>query len=317
MRIRPGLLFWGIFFLLLGGLPLLVRAGVLDPNALADLWRLWPLLLVALGISLILGRTSAGILGTVVAAVVLGLAAGGALASGTSWIGNVGGCGSSSSASEQTFEQSGTFSAPMTAHLDLDCGSIDLSVQPGSDWQVRADYQGEPPTLELSDNALGLRSPDGFGLRRQEWTVGVPADQLEELELDANASSVTARLAGAELTDLVVDLNAGDGRIDGTDGRLGRIDISTNAGRVRVRLGSDTTGSMSANAGAMELCVPPDATLRFRVEEQLTFAHDLDDHGLVRSGDVWTREGAVGAPVIDLSIEGNAANFSLDPAGGC
>jgi hypothetical protein len=44
MRIRPGLLFWGIFFLLLGGIPLLVRAGVLDANVLADAWRLWPLL---------------------------------------------------------------------------------------------------------------------------------------------------------------------------------------------------------------------------------------------------------------------------------
>ena len=317
MRIRPGLLFWGIFFLLLGGLPLLVRAGVLDPNALADLWRLWPLLLVALGISLILGRTSAGILGTVVAAVVLGLAAGGVLASGTNWIGNAGGCGAGGSGTGQTFEQSGTFSGRITAHMDLDCGSIDLSVQPGSDWRVQAAYQDEPPTLELSDQALGLRSPDGFGLRRQEWTVALPADQLQELELDANASSVTASLAGAELTTLVVDLNAGEARIDGTDGSLGRIDVSTNAGRIRLRVDADTTGSMSANAGAMELCVPPDATLRFRVEEQLTFAHDLDDRGLVRSGDVWTREGAVGAPVIDLSIEGNAANFTLDPAGGC
>jgi hypothetical protein len=84
-----------------------------------------------------------------------------------------------------------------------------------------------------------------------------------------------------------------------------------------MRLDADTSGSLSANAGSIELCVPPEATLRFRVEEQLTFGHNLDDRGLVRSGDVWTREGGVGAPVIDLSIEGNAANFSLDPSGGC
>ena len=53
------------------------------------------------------------------------------------------------------------------------------------------------------------------------------------------------------------------------------------------------------------------------MEEQLTFAHNLDDRGLAQSGDVWTREGAVGAPVIDLAVEGNAANFTLDPEGGC
>ena len=141
--------------------------------------------------------------------------------------------------------------------------------------------------------------------------------ETQEISIDSNASSVTATHAGAELTSFALDLNAGDVRIDGTGGRLGAIDVSVNAGRVRLRVDADTTGSLSANAGSIELCAPSNATLRFRVEEQLTFGHDLDDHGLARSGDVWTREGGVGAPVIDLSVEGNAANFSLDPAGGC
>jgi hypothetical protein len=317
MRIRPGLLFWGLFFLLLGGIPLLVRAGGLDANVLADAWRLWPLLLVALGISLILGRTSFGLLGTALAAVVLGIAAGGALASGTNFIGNVGGCGAFGSGTDQRFEDQGTFGSPTSNRFDLDCGSLDLTVQPGSDWRIQADYQGEPPTLELSDGELGLRAPGGFGTRRQVWTITLPADGTQEIAIDSNASAVTTTLAGADLTSFALDLNAGDARIDGTGGRLGNIDVSVNAGRVRLRVDSDTTGSLSANAGSIELCTPPDSTLRFRVEEQLTFAHDLDDRGLVRSGDVWTREGAVGASVIDLSIEGNAANFSLDPAGGC
>lgn len=317
MRIRPGLLFWGLFFVLLGGIPLLVRAGALDANIVADAWRLWPLLLVALGIALIVGRTSAGLLGTALAAIVLGIAAGGALASGTSWIGNVGGCGALGTGTDQRLEEGNTFAGPATAHFDLDCGSLDASMQPGSDWRVRADYRGEPPTLEASDSALGLRAPRGFGVRRQVWTVMLPGDQTREVAIDSNASAVTATLAGADLTRFSLDLNAGDARIDATAGRLGTVDVSVNAGRVRLRLDSDTTGSLSANAGSIEMCVPTEATLRFRVEEQLTFAHDLDDRGLSRSGDIWTREGAVGAPVIDLSIDGNAANFSLDPSGGC
>lgn len=317
MRIRPGLLFWGLFFLLLGGIPLLVRAGALDANVLAEAWRLWPLLLVALGVSLILGRTSFGLLGTGLAAIVLGIAAGGALASGTNFIGNVGGCGAFGSGTDQRFEDQGTFAGAATARFDLDCGSLDLETVPGSDWRVQADYQGRPPTLELSDGSIGLRAPGGFGTRRQVWAVDLPADQIREIAIDSNASSVTARLGNAELTSFSLDLNAGDARIDATGGRLGDIDVSVNAGRVRLRLDADTTGSLSSNAGSIELCVPVGATLRFRVEEQLTFAHDLDDRGLARSGDVWTREGAVGAPVIDLAIQGNAANFSLDPAGGC
>lgn len=317
MRIRPGLLFWGLFFLLLGGIPLLVRAGALDGNVLADAWRLWPLILVALGVSLILGRTSFGLLGTALAAIVLGIAAGGALASGTTFIGNVGGCGAFGSGTDQRFEDQGTFEGPASARFDLDCGSMDVSTQAGSDWRVQADYQGASPTFEESDGSIGLRAPGGFGTRRQEWLIDLPADQTREISIHSNASSVTARLENAELTSFTLDLNAGDARIDSSGGHLGDIDVSANAARVRLRLDADTTGSLSTNAGSIELCVPPRATLRFRVEEQLTFAHDLDDRGLARNGDVWTREGAVGEPVIDLAIQGNAANFSLDPAGGC
>ena len=316
MRIRPGLLFWGIFFLLLGGIPLLVRAGVLDPNVLADAWRLWPLLLVALGVSLILGRTSAGLLGTALAAVVLGIAAGGVLASGTTFIGNVGGCGSNAS-TDQQLQDAGTFTGTATASFDLDCGALDLSAKQGSDWNVQAKYHGSAPMLDRTDTSLALDSPDGFGVRRQDWTVSVPTDQTGEVKIDANASSVTGLLGGAKLTDFHLSINAGDARIDASQGTLGRIDVSANAARVRLSVGSDTTGSLSANAGSIELCTPPGAGLRFQVAEQLTFAHNLKDQGLVKDGDVWTRDGATGAPTIDLSIEGNAANFALDPVGGC
>jgi hypothetical protein len=317
MRIRPALLFWGIFFILLGGLPLLVRAGALDPNALSDAWRLWPLLLVALGISLLLGRSRAGLLGTAIAAVVIGVAAGGALASGTSWIGNVGGCGVPSSGDARRFEDDGTFDRPISAAFDLDCGTIDLSVTPGSAWRVEADYEGQPPTLELSDASIGLRSPGGFGVRRQRWTVTLPADAVRSIDLSLNAGSSTVRLAGAELQEFKLHVNAGDVRVDASGARVQGLDLSTNAGRIRFRVDEEVRGSISANAGSIELCAPADATLRLRVEEQLTFAHNLDDRGLARSGDIWTREGAVGSPVVDLSVEGNAANFTLDPDGGC
>lgn len=316
MRIRAGLLFWGIFFLLLGGIPLLVRAGVLDANAVADAWRLWPLLLVALGVSLILGRTSAGLLGTALAAVVLGIAAGGVLASGTNFIGNVGGCGPGTT-TDQQLQDGGTFTKPASASFDLDCGALDVSTKQGSDWSVQAKYRGAAPTLDRSDTTLALHAPDGFGVRRQDWTAALPTDQTQEVRIDANASTVSGRFAGAQLTTFHLSINAGDARIDASEGTLGRIDVSGNAARVRVRVGSDTTGSLSANAGSIELCTPPGAALRFELAEQLTFAHNLDDQGLVKSGDVWTREGATGAPTIDLSIRGNAASFTLDPVGGC
>jgi LiaF transmembrane domain len=314
MRVRPGLLFWGIFFILLGAVPLLVRAGALDPTVVADLWRLWPLLLIALGVAVILGRSRAGILGTIVAATALGLAAGGLLASGTGFIGNIG-CGPTPT--DQHLEQAGTFEGSTSAVLDLNCGTLDVSMAPGNAWQLKADYRGAPPSIDVSDAGFKVRSPEGIGPHRQAWTVSLPADQTDEMHLTANAATVTARLASARFTSFDGTVNAGDVRIDATGAHLDDIDLTANAARVRLGVDSDTKGRLSANAGSMDLCVPSDATLRLRVQEQLTFAHNLDDRGLAHSGDVWTRQGAVGAPVIDLEIEGNAASFTLDPQGGC
>jgi hypothetical protein len=317
VRVRRGLLFWGLFFIPLGAVPLLVRAGALDPDVVANAWRLWPLLLVALGLTLILSRSRAGVLGTIVAALALGTVAGGALAASTPWLGNVGGCGSASSASDQRVEGSGTFGGPASVEFDMNCGTLDVSMTPGSDWHLIGTYRGDPPRIDETLDSLAIHSPDAFGNRRQAWQVELPSDRTGDIDITANASTGTIALAGATLATLKADLNAGDLRIDLSEGRVSTIDVSVNAGRVRIRTDGDLHGELSANAGSLDLCVPDDMALRIRVEEQLTFSHNLDDRGLTRNGDFWTREGSPSGGLVDVSIQGNAANLTLDPDGGC
>jgi hypothetical protein len=317
VHVRRGLLFWGLFLIPLGAVPLLVRAGALDADLVAQAWRLWPLLLVALGLTLILGRSRAGILGTVVAALALGTVAGGALAASTPWIGNVGGCGASTSTADERVEGSGTFAGPGSAEFDLNCGALDVSMTPGTDWHVIANYRGERPRIDGTVDSLRIDSPDTFNSRRQSWQVELPTDRTSDIAITANASTGTIALAGATLATLKADLNAGDLRIDASEAKVSTVDISINAGRVRIRAGGDLHGSLSANAGSLELCAPPDAALRIRVEEQLTFGHNLDDRGLTKTGDVWSRTGSPSGGLVDLEVQGNAANLTLDPDGGC
>jgi hypothetical protein len=317
VRVRRGLLFWGLFLIPLGAVTLLVRAGVLDADLVAQTWRLWPLLLVALGLTLILGRSRAGILGTIVAGLALGTVAGGALAASTPWIGNVGGCGAADSTADQRVERSGTFSGSAAVDFEMNCGTLDVSMTPGSDWHVIANYRGEPPRLDERVDSLSLHSPDTFGARRQAWQVELPTDHTSDIAITANASTGTIALAGATLATLKADLNAGDLRVDATESRISTVDISINAGRVRIRAGGDLHGMLSANAGSLELCAPPDAALRIRVQEQLTFGHNLDDRGLTKTGDVWSRTGSPSGGLVDLEVQGNAANLTLDPDGGC
>lgn len=314
MRIRRGPLFWGLLLIPLGAIPLLVRQGILPDDLFTDIWRWWPLLLIAIGVALLLGRRQAGLIGTAVIALFLGILGGGILASGTWTVGPIAGCVGEVS-DPAIVERDGTFSGDASVTIDLDCGSVDLTTEPGAAWRARAEYVGEEPRIDASGSSLTLRGSDVTGVHRQDWTVAVGADALDRLDLTMNAGSMSAVLAGAAIGRITSDMNAGDLLIDGTGATIDRIDATLNAGRLRITLAGASTGDLSANAGAIDLCVPPDAALRFEVEDQLTFVTNLSDRGLTRDDDVWTRPGS--GPTIDYSIEGNAASFTLDPEGGC
>ena len=317
MRIRRAPYFWGLLLLSLGSIPLLVRAGVLDPAWFAEIWRLWPVLLIALGLLVVLGRGRArsGLAATGLVAVTLGLAAGGVLASGNLWIGGLGDC--TSRAETQRTTQDGTFDSAATVDVDLDCGAAVLTITADPSWTVTADHTGPPPAIAASATSLSVRAPQAVGPRHQDWDIALPAEQTRAIDLTANAAASTLILAGGSLDRVRADSNAADLRLDASQADVARLDITMDAGRARITLGDgSTTGSLTANAGALELCVPPDAGLVLQVTDNLTFAHDLDDHGLTRVGDDWTRPGTTGQTV-DLRIDGNAASFTLDPQGGC
>jgi len=316
MRIRRGLLFAGLFFIPLGAMSLLVRAGTIDPEALDDVWRLWPLILIGFGIALLLGRSRAASLGTAVAALVLGVLVGGAIASGDVLVGSISDCGLSTGATER-LDDSGSFAGLATVALDLRCGSVELSTRSGSAWQVNADYQGSAPLVTSTDSRLDVRVPATEG-RHDDLTVTTPATLLRAVDLTTNAGSGSLILDGAALGLVKVDANAGDILIDAGRATVDRLDVTLNAGRARITLGPGaTTGSISVNAGAIELCVPPEAPLRLEVNDQLTFVQNLADRGLQQTGTIWNRTGSAGASLIDLDIDGNVAGFTLDPNGGC
>ena len=188
MRIRRGLLFWGLFLIPMGLVPLLARAGILPEDLFNDVWRWWPLLLIGLGIALLLGRSQAGLIGTALLALILGTLVGSALAGGNLWIGGITECASSSNQTSQ-LDKDGTFSGDASVTIDLDCGSVDLAVQPGSAWTAHADYRGPEPRVDASGSNLTLRTPDISGVHRQDWRVVLGADALRDIDLTINAAS--------------------------------------------------------------------------------------------------------------------------------
>jgi Domain of unknown function (DUF5668) len=316
MRLRRGPLFWGLLLITMGAIPLLVRGGYLEATWFAEAWRLWPLILVAIGLSIMLGRGRAGALGTVVLALVIGLIGGGLLASGGFVFGGITDC-AARPGSMSTTTDTGAFTGDASVTLDLDCGAATIGVVDSDNWSLTAAYRNRPPDVTATGATLRVTGPPSVRAGRQEWTLDLAAATTRTIGLRANAAASVVTLAGADLDRFQADLNAGDLRLDARGGAVGRLDVTLNAGRARIALGSGAvTGSLSANAGALELCVSPDVGLSLRVKDHLTFGHNLSARGLVRSGETWTRPGATGA-TIELAIEGNAASLTLDPEGGC
>ena len=313
MRIRRGLLFWGLFLIPLGAVPLLVRAGTVDAASLTGAWRLWPVILIALGIALVAGRSQVAVIGTAVTAIILGIAAGGVLATGNPWVGLLGDCTSGGRTTAQA-DQHGSFGAPATVRLELNCGRLNLSAQTGADWSFHADYNGPPPIVTAASDRLDIRSPSSGVGRNHVWDLQVPSDSLASIDLRANAGMGTFNLAGAHLTSFKGEVNAADLSVDAAEATLATVDLTMNAGRARVTLGSGSVnGRMSVNAGAIDLCVPRASQLRIHLTNQVTFAHNLDQRGLTQAGNTWTRAGGNLDSVIELTVEGAAAAFNPRP----
>src|SRR3954464_1544775 len=146
MRVRRGLLFWGLLLIPLGAIPLLVRTGQLDANRLTDAWRLWPLILVGLGLLALASRTRFAVIGTVVVALTVGSIGGAALASGNVWLGALATCGVGGNTTS-AIDQTGSFAGTATVRLDLDCGSLDLRTSETQGWTFHGGYRGEAPAV--------------------------------------------------------------------------------------------------------------------------------------------------------------------------
>jgi hypothetical protein len=121
MHLDRRLLGWGMFFIVAGAVPLLTRAGVLDPQIVGRWPTIWPLLLIAWGLGLLLRRTPLEWLGGGMSAILFGLMAGGAIASGFGGVPSFTGCDRNPSGT--AFVPASANAGSFTLDLDGTCDS--------------------------------------------------------------------------------------------------------------------------------------------------------------------------------------------------
>ena len=150
MHINRGLLFWGLTLVTAGVVALAATQGWIDIPAMAELWNLWPVILIVIGLAIVLSRTPFAVIGVIVAALVVGFAGGAVIAAGA---GGFGTCGDVQGAQDTA---NGEFtSTTASVDLDMNCGDLTVGLADGSAWQAVTTTGGEQHvSLEADSGSL-------------------------------------------------------------------------------------------------------------------------------------------------------------------
>ena len=146
MHVRRGFLNWGIFLVCLGAVPLAVQLNVIDRDVATSLLRLWPLILIGIGLGIMLRFSRAAALGGIVVAATFGLLFGVFLAAGFTSVSAA--CTGESTGTPMT--RTGTATGSMELNVELTCGEMTVARAPGGTWSVDVTAGEETPTIESS-----------------------------------------------------------------------------------------------------------------------------------------------------------------------
>lgn len=318
MRVAKGRLNWGVFFVVLGAVPIALRQGIVAQSDIDDLWRLWPLIFVGIGIGFILSRTRAYFIGGLIVAVTLGLIFGSFFSIGP----NVGcdhGSGSVTSVS-----QSGSFSGPASVQLTLRCGTADITTSSDSSWHVDATNDGgHNPDISSTATSVTVESDKQVGdwLNRGDdtWKIALPEEPQLDLTTSMDLGEATYRLSGATLSSATFNMSLGTLHVDLTEARLQHLTVSASLGATYVELdgSSDLTGDIKTSLGSFRLCAPPELGLQIKSNDSLS-ATSFGNLGMYRTGDVWqTPNYQTAAHKATLTVDTSLGSFELQSSGGC
>jgi hypothetical protein len=248
--------FWPVVLIVIGIFALLVELNVISADRLYRLADLWPLILIVIGLELITRRALQGVAVDVAAALILLIAAGGAVAYVA--------LGPAIPGGTQTLDASdqiGTLNSA-TLHVDVDAATItvhgDSSL--GSDlYRAHIEYSGRKPTVAFDKSTGDLRiSQDGgfviFGNRPFTLDLQISPSVTWSINVNSGAATDTFNLTGVKVGS--IDLNTGASREDITLGPPnGMVPITIDGGALTVRVHRPvgTEASARVSGGAVNL----------------------------------------------------------------
>ena len=285
-------LFWPVLLIGLGVLWLLGSLNLIPALSWGMLGSLWPLILIIIGLDMLFTRRSPW-MGGVIALLAVGLIAFllvGAPALGLKTTPNV--------ITERFTEPIGSAES---ATVDLDLSLYATTIQPLANSTDLVDasltHAGQVTFSAAGEKnktiSLGYQHPDmTFSITPDaRWDIGLTPDLPLDLKLDGGSGSVTANLAGLNLSNFWMDVGSGAvrltlpaapeayqaGVVGGSgslhlsleDGAEADLSLETHSGSVELRVGQDASLQIvaSTGSGSVRFLLPEDAGVRFEVVE--------------------------------------------------
>ena len=269
---RRGIPLFAILLIGLGALLLLQTTGVLPWEAWSGIWRAWPVLIIAVGINIALGRRAPWLAGALVAAVLLG----GLALFAWGYTAETRGDSDSRSFMYEPLGRVETFDV----EIGLGAGELKLGSLPReSNYLVEAEFQGEEPDASTRRSASGEYAKLNiypkrddvlhlFGFGSEGWEVSLSPVPTVKLTIDAGTSDMDVDLRDLRVADLSIDAGLSDAKVVMPD----------SAGYVRAEV--------DAGTGNLVVVIPPSVAARIQVDA-VTGDLDVDEERFPRSGDTF------------------------------
>ena len=345
MRIDRSLLNWGVFFIALGGIPLAVDQGWLEPDIARDLGQLWPLILVGIGLGLILRWTPIAWFGGALVAATFGVIFGAALAAlpdddistlqGIIPAIAVGACSGDQAGSASSSAGDSANAERFELDVTLSCGELSVSRATTNDWSLEARHApDDAPAVDAADldGATAVVRLDQQGRDdlvflgtqvRSDWRVGVPATATLTTRLTLNAVRGEVDAGSGPVAEMAGTFNASDVTLDlataSTPARS-RVELTANASDLRLLLADgNVDATVTLNASSLSMCVPQVVALRVDLGSNNLSSDNLAASGL-EEGDptLWTTPGfSTAGDHVNVSLSSTVSSFTLERPESC
>ena len=293
-RWNYGATFWGLLLVAFGGLLLLGNLGIIEVNW-SELWRLWPLVIIASGFSVLASTHWLWKMALLIFSIAAILA--------VIWVGT----GRYDANTNRLTDQK------VSVGVEQGVTQADVTIQAGaSKLTMRSDDTPEIVSARLKSEALQLsdesersgatqkvilstiaRRNMWFGPQENNWDVMLTERMPMKLTLDAGASRIDADISKVQVTDLLVRAGASDSTITLGD-KVDNLNVDIDAG-----------------ASSTTLRVPRDSGVTVQFDGGLS-SHEFEDLKEISEGRYRSQNYEVATNRITIDADAGVASFKIE-----